>query len=104
MQIAESGDTLHITTYREGNEEGLQVRFDRETGSRLKEYYKKNNRYDGLYREYDPATGELVYEATYELDGSTARRGHWCATTGSTIGKPALTSTDARPVPSSRAT
>ena len=36
VQIAESGDTLHITTYREGNEEGLQVRFDRETGSRLK--------------------------------------------------------------------
>mgnify|MGYP001510278311 FL=1 len=67
MQIAESGDTLHITTYREGNEEGLQVRFDRETGSRLKEYYKKNNRYDGLYREYDPSTGELVYEATYEF-------------------------------------
>ncbi len=26
------------------------------------------------------------------LDGSTAGRGHWCATTGSTIGKPALTS------------
>mgnify|MGYP002239920858 FL=1 len=67
VQIAESGDTLHITTYREGNEEGLQVRFDRETGSRLKEYYKKNNRYDGLYREYDPSTGELVHEATYEF-------------------------------------
>ena len=33
----------------------------------LKEYYKKNNRYDGLYREYDPSTGELVYEATYEF-------------------------------------
>lgn len=67
VQIAESGDTLHITTYRDGNEEGLQVRFDRETGSRLKEYYKMNNRYDGLYREYDPSTGELVYEATYEF-------------------------------------
>ena len=66
VQIAESGDTLHITTYREGNEEGLQVRFDRETGSRLKEYYKKNNRYDGLYREYDPSTGELVHETTYD--------------------------------------
>lgn len=38
------------------------------------------------------------------LDGSTARRSHWCATTGSTIGKPAPTSTDDKPVPSSRAT
>ncbi len=67
IQIAESGDTLHITTYNNGNEEGLQVRFDRATGSRVKEFYKKNNRYDGFYREYDPETGELIYEATYQF-------------------------------------
>lgn len=41
IQIAESGDTLHITTYNNGNEEGLQVRFDRATGSRVKEFYKR---------------------------------------------------------------
>ena len=65
-KIAESGDTLYISTYRAGREEGLQVRFDRESGSRSKEYYMKNDRPDGLYRRYDPDTGELVYEATYQ--------------------------------------
>lgn len=29
--------------------------------------HKKNNRYDGFYREYDPETGELIYEATYQF-------------------------------------
>ena len=26
----------------------------------------KNDRKDGLYREYDPENGELIYEATYQ--------------------------------------
>ena len=51
-KIAESGDTLSISTYRTGREEGLQVRFDRATGNRLKEYHTKNDRIRemGTYR------------------------------------------------------
>lgn len=66
-KIAESGDTLSISTYRTGREEGLQVRFDRATGNRLKEYHTKNDRLEGLYHTYDPETGELIYEATYHF-------------------------------------
>lgn len=65
-EIAESGDTLYIATYRAGREEGLQVRFSRQTGTRIKEYYMKGDRPDGLYREYNPNNGELIYEATYQ--------------------------------------
>lgn len=65
-KIAESGDTLSISTYHTGREEGLQVRFDRETGNRVKEYHMKNDRLEGIYHAYDPETGELIYEATYQ--------------------------------------
>lgn len=65
-EIAESGDTLYIATHRAGREEGLQVRFSRQTGTRTKEYYMKGDRPDGLYREYNPNNGELIYEATYQ--------------------------------------
>lgn len=78
-EIAESGDTLYIATYRAGREEGLQVRFSRETGTRTKEYYMKADRPDGLYREYDPDNGELIYEATYQygrLHGKERRLVH----------------------------
>ena len=66
ITIAESGDTLMIETYVNGREEGLHVSFDRKTGTRKREFYMKNDRKDGLYREYDPENGELIYEATYQ--------------------------------------
>lgn len=66
-EIAESGDTVFISTYRAGNEEGLQVRFDQETGCRLKEYTMKDDRLNGVSRTYDPESGELIYEATYQF-------------------------------------
>lgn len=66
ITIAESGDTLMIETYVNGREEGLHVSFDRRTGTRKREFYMKNDRKDGLYREYDPENGELIYEATYQ--------------------------------------
>ena len=55
-----------IETYVNGREEGLHVSFDRKTGTRKREFYMKNDRKDGLYREYDPENGELIYEATYQ--------------------------------------
>ena len=66
IEIAESGDTLVIETYANGREEGLHVSFDRNTGARSREFYLKNDRRDGLYREYNPENGELTYEATYQ--------------------------------------
>lgn len=66
IEIAESGDTLVIETYVNGKEEGLHVSYDRETGARKRAFYMKADRKDGLYREYNPLNGELVYEATYQ--------------------------------------
>ena len=66
IEIAESGDTLVIETYVNGKEEGLHVSYDRETGARKRAFYMKADRKDGLYREYNPENGELVYEATYQ--------------------------------------
>lgn len=66
--IAESGDTLAIETFVNGREEGLHVSYDRETGVRKKEYHLKNDRKDGIYREYNPENRELIYEATYQYD------------------------------------
>lgn len=66
MKFAETGDTLTIETYQNGKEDGLQVLFSPTKGTREKEYYMKNDRKDGLYREYNPANGELKYEATYQ--------------------------------------
>lgn len=65
-KIAESGDTLYISTFSAGREDGLQVRFDRGSGARSQEYHMKNDRLDGAFRRYDPDTGELIYEATYQ--------------------------------------
>ncbi|MCD8182972.1 MAG: toxin-antitoxin system YwqK family antitoxin [Bacteroides sp.] len=67
-EIAENGDTLVIQIYANGKEEGLHVSYDRETGARKREYYMKADRKDGLYREYNPENGELIYEATYQYD------------------------------------
>lgn len=66
-KFAESGDTLLIETYLNGKEDGLRVLFSTGTGTREKEYCMKNDRKDGLYREYNPSNGELKYEATYKL-------------------------------------
>ena len=66
-EIAESGDTIVIETYLNGKEEGLHVSYSGETGMRTKEYYLKNDRKDGIYREYDLKNGELKYEATYQF-------------------------------------
>ena len=65
-EIAESGDTLVIETYANGKEEGLHVSYDRNTGARKREFYMKDDRKDGLFREYNPENGELVYETTYQ--------------------------------------
>ena len=64
--FAESGDTLMIETYLDGKEDGLHVSFANGSGVRQKEYYMKNDRKDGLYREYNLENGELRYEATYQ--------------------------------------
>ena len=56
-----------IETYLNGKEEGLHVSYSGETGMRTKEYYLKNDRKDGIYREYDLKNGELKYEATYQF-------------------------------------
>lgn len=66
IEIAESGDTLVIETYVNGREEGLHVSFDPDTGARKREFYLKGDRKDGLFREYNPDNGELIYEATYQ--------------------------------------
>lgn len=66
IEIAESGDTLSVKTYVNGREEGLHISYDRNTGARSREFYLKADRKDGLYREYNPGNGELVYEATYQ--------------------------------------
>lgn len=68
IEIAESGDTLGIETYANGKQEGLCVTFDSDSGTRKKEFYMKADRKDGLYREYNPENGEMVYEATYQYD------------------------------------
>ena len=66
IEIAGSGDTLSVKTYVNGREEGLHISYDRNTGARSREFYLKADRKDGLYREYNPGNGELVYEATYQ--------------------------------------
>lgn len=42
-----------IETYLDGKEDGLHVSFANGSGVRQKEYYMKNDRKDGLYREYN---------------------------------------------------
>lgn len=68
IEITESGDTLVIETYANGREEGLHVSYDSNTGARKREFYMKADRKDGLFREYNPENGELIYEATYQFD------------------------------------
>ncbi|WP_300728050.1 toxin-antitoxin system YwqK family antitoxin [uncultured Bacteroides sp.] len=65
IEIAENGDTLVIEHYVNGKEDGLHVSFARGTGLRSKEYYVKNDRKNGSYKEYDLSTGEVKKEATY---------------------------------------
>lgn len=76
IEIAESGDTIVVETYANGKEEGLHISYDPRTGMRLKEFYLKADRKDGLYREYNPENGELICEATYQygrLNGKERR-------------------------------
>lgn len=65
ITILENSDTLKIETFNAGREEGQQVVFNSETGLREYEDQLKNDKRNGLCKEYDPKTGEVICEAEY---------------------------------------
>lgn len=63
--IKDSGDTIKVETFNAGKKEGLQIVFDSKTGQRLREDILKNDRRNGLCKEYNPENGEVICEAQY---------------------------------------